>query len=235
MSLHSGTTQDDNIPLNRSNNFGPGTLDDSLLTGSKNVRLFQKVCSINLNLQNNLYVENAFSLAVCPKATFIAVGTINRTHNSKICRLIVYKLSKMHVFNYCAELNFTNTYFSEHAESYFYDIKIDQYLGKYPIIFGVQQDKEHKLVSYVLVDNKSYIEELLEKEMKVDSSLTPLKELKKKFVEGLRTPFFMPLVEPFVYHGDDVFKIVYEQSQQIWYSLDNSGYLNQLKLDFGSG
>ena len=137
VSMNSGTTLEES-QISKNSTFGTGTTNDETQTSfNKNVRYYQKVCSVNLGLQTNLYMENAFSLAVCPKSTFVAVGTINRSQNSKICRLIVHKLSKMHTFNYCSELNFTNTYFSEHPESYFYDIRIDQYLGQYPVIFGI--------------------------------------------------------------------------------------------------
>ena len=198
---------------------------------SEDTKLFQKLHCINLNLQSSLYVENSFSLAVCPKSRYIAVGTLNRSQGSSICRLLLYKIENSDLISFFTQLNFQDSYFAAQPESYFYDLKMDTYLGDYPLILGIQQDTDHKLLSYILVDDKKYMEELLSKEMVSQSSLTPQKDIKKKFVANLIAPCFIPLVEPFNYHNHDVFKIIYDKKNEVYWSIDNSGILNKLQLD----
>lgn len=107
---------------------------------------------------------------------------------------------------------------------------MDTYVGDYPLILGVQQDKDKKMLSYVLIDDKSYLEKLLGKESGVNSILTPLLDVKKEYVLSVSAPAFIPLVNPFSYHQDSVFQLSYDKKSRTWCSIDSGGVINKLNL-----
>lgn len=88
----------------------------------------------------------------CRKGKYFVVTTILETtsHIEVLNRLILFLFNeKTKHFEQLAEIDFNNTEYSRNDYSYFSDINMDFYHGKYPIILAAQCGNPNLLFSYI--------------------------------------------------------------------------------------
>lgn len=216
------SSSDTSFLTNSGKNSNESTRDKSLPSSGG---YFKKLNQLNLKLKKDENTkESGFSLAVCSKNQYVVVCSCNQADDSRLYKLYMLKISPIHEssqFNILSVLDFQGSFLAEKSESYFYDIRMDFYFGNWPLIVGVQQDFEHKFISFLFIEEG--IGDFYGKIKKKEDD---------RILEKSEGPIFVEIESGFSLHVDEVFRLDYvEEEGGKWVSFDNSGVLNFIQID----